>query len=288
MLAPLALGLTLASSAEAGITEKPGTFERQQSGDCSGYRSLTRDMIELANTSVEDSHRDSIQTSVTKKLPDGNRLQIYTHDGEIIGNVNGPDSWPIESALWSPSDTSTACTKERADFRAQALLFLSQAPAGGFTAPAPVAEFESEVASSAPTASKNSVAARKVLEEMTDVFGHDACKEARLSNGAAIEHIDGYAPFWKKEFSFLAGGYEVSVTGVSDTCFSALMSAPTEYSSAAFQWNSACTWGARRLRAIDEISELKGNRVLAAQCFDSTDSKRGVVKDPIASTGFNY
>ncbi len=288
MLAPLALGLTLASSAEAGITEKPGTFERQQSGDCSGYRALTHDMVELANAPVEDSFRDSMQAKVEKKLPNGNWLQIYTHDGEIIGNVNGSDSWPIESALWSPSDTSTACRKERADFRTQALLLLGQVPTSPLQASAPVAEFEPEATSSAPTASKNSVAAREVVKEMTDMFGHGACREARISNGDAIRQIDEDGGWWKKEFSFLAGGYEVGAAGVSDACFSALMTAPSEYSSAAFQWSSACTWGARSLRAIDEISELKGNRVLAAQCFDSTDSKRGVVKDPIASMGFNY
>lgn len=280
MLAPLALGLTLASSAEAGITEKPGTFERQQSGDCSGYRALTHDMVELANAPVEDSHRDSIQTSVTKKLPDGNWLQIYTHDGEIIGNVNGSDSWPIESALWSPSDTSTACRKERADFRTQALLFLSQASAVGFTAPAPVVELEPETTSSAPTASKNSVAAREVVEGMKQAFGRGACVNAQVFVDGGPTQIDEEGGYWRyQDMSFMAGGYELSAKGVDAECVNSLMQSS--------QKNSPCVWGTKAL-ATEDFPGMEGSKDLAAQCFDSVEAKRAVVSEPMSSTGFRF
>ncbi len=290
MLAPVAIGILLASSsAEAGISEKPGTLERQQSGDCSGYRTLTHDMIQLANAPAEDSFKDSIQASVVKRLPDGNRLQIYTHDGEIMGNVNGSEWPPVESALWTSNDNSTACQKERAAFKTQALQFLSQASVPAYPSEAafqPVSGPEPVIV--IPTESKNSVSTRKVVEEMTDMLGHGACRDARLLNGDVIHQIDEGAGYWKKELSFLAGGFEVQVTGVTDTCHTALMTAPSEYSSAAYQWSSPCTWGAKSMRGLDEALGTQGTRTLAAQCFDSVDSKRAVVKDPVASMGFNY
>lgn len=279
MLVPLVLGLTLASSAEAGITEKPGTFERQQSGDCSGYRTLTRDMVELANAPVEDSHKDSIQTSVTKKLPDGNWLQIYTHDGEIIGNVNGTEWPPIESALWSPSDTSTACRKERADFRTQALLLLDQASAGGFIAPVPIAEFEPEATSSAPTASKNSAAARKIVEGMKQAFGRGACVNAQVF-GDGPDQVDENGGYWRYDgISFMAGGYELSAKGVDAECVNSLMQ-PS-------QKNSPCVWGTKAL-ATEEFPGMEGSKVLGAQCFDSVEAKRELVPEPMSSTGFRF
>ncbi|MEK9159496.1 MAG: hypothetical protein AAB383_02075 [Patescibacteria group bacterium] len=290
-LAPLALGTLLASSSvEAGISEKPGTFERQQSGDCSGYRTLTRDMIQLANAPVEDSFKDSIQAELVKRFPDGNRLQIYSHQGEIIGNVDGADFRPIESAVWTSVDTSTACQKERADFKKQAELFLSEAVSKASVPATPsqeVSQVAPEPVSPQVTESKNP-AARKALVEMTDMFGYGPCREARLFSGASIVQTPEDGSYWKQELAFLAGGFEVQVTGVTDTCHTALMTAPSEYSSAAYQWSSACTWGSRSMKGLDEALGTQGTRTLAAQCFDSVDSKRAVVKDPVASVGFNY
>lgn len=77
----------------------------------------------------------------------------------------------------------------------------------------------------------------------------------------------------------MAGGYELYVKDVDTECVNSLMQLSQE--------NSPCVWGTKAL-AIEGVPGTEGHKVLAAQCFDSVETKRGFVSEPMGSTGFRF
>lgn len=262
----LAAGLLLLSTqAEAGYDAAPGTRERQESGDCSGY---TRMIGEMARGIAKlEGYADSIQRVARMSLPDGNRVMVAKTEGELYVNLfDKSENWPpLDGASWFVSDPgSSKCSKEIGQFRAAGDAFLKR---NGV-------EPQFEVLS-IPDGEFNAPAAGVVLEMVAALETKEVCRGAKFSMPVSIQDSAGT---WGNGASYMKGGMEFGVSGVTDACYQEVMRSTEQYSSAVMQWNSPCVWGGRKLKSESDM-------VWAAQCFGSVEEKRKKVPEPNSSLG---
>lgn len=262
----LAAGLLLLSTeAEAGYDAAPGTRERQASGDCSGYTKMIGEMAR--GVAKLDGYGDSIQRTAKMSLPDGNHVMVAKTEGELYANLfNKSEEWPpLDGASWSVSSPgSPKCSKEIAQFKAASDAFLKR---NGVDP-----QFELP---SIPDGEFNAPAAGIVLEMVATLSTKEVCRGAHFSMPVSIQDSAGT---WGNGASYMKGGMEFGVNGVTDACYQEAMRSTEHYSSAAMQWNSACLWGGRKLKS-------EGDMVWAAQCFGSVEEKRKKVPEPDSSLG---